>query len=405
MPDPGAGPRAKPWGRSHRRRRTLEVDGAEQQQVGLGGQCGQETGQQPPAGLAHPLVDVQQVQALVATQCPWADAVEVPRLIEEAWPEAQLCPVAWLASALCLPGVGGPASAWVPTSPGSWKICTAEKRPGASASCCRAPCTQASSGGYARMAPRRSRVSPRVPVGRGEAQRGARGCTCCSRLGQPGGTGGAHGSACSDDECSTHGSANSRTHGGAPSSANSSADSRAQSRAHGSAHSRAHGSAHSSANSRAHGRAHSDAHSSVSADAHRQPLTQQEVREPHGNVDGGEEQVGIRLGSLRHVLVEAEGEGAQRLGHGCLLLPRGHPADLGRLLIPGARRGAGAQGARGALGGACCGCCCAPVGQGARLLGCSLRRVGAGGLCSLKGDIQAGQLLGVGMGGGRRQLR
>lgn len=165
-------------------------------------------------------------------------------------------------------------------------------------------------------------------------------------------------------------------------------------RAHGCAHSRAHGSAHSSANSngnsRAHGRAHSNAHSSVSTDAHRQPLTQQEVREPHGNVDGGEEQVGIRLGSLCHVLVEAEGEGAQRLGHGCLLLPCGHPADLGRLLIPGARRGAGAQGARGALGGAGCGCCCAPVGQGAWLLGCSLRRVGAGGLWSLKGDIQGG---------------
>lgn len=133
-----------------------------------------------------------------------------------------------------------------------------------------------------------------------------------------------------------------------------------------------------------------------------EPLTQQEVGQPQGHVEGGEEQVGAGLGRLRHVPVETHGEGAQGLSHRRPLRPRGLPAGLGGVLVAGARRGACAQGAEGILGGPGGSSCCAPTGGGPGLLGCWSWLLGARGLLALEGDVQGGLLLGAGRRRGRR---
>lgn len=133
-----------------------------------------------------------------------------------------------------------------------------------------------------------------------------------------------------------------------------------------------------------------------------EPLTQQEVGQPQGHVEGGEEQVGAGLGRLHHVPVETHGEGAQGLGHRRPLRPRGRPAGLGGVLVAGARRGACAQGAEGILGGPGGSSFCAPAGGGPGLLGCWPWLLGVQGLLALEGDVQGGLLLGAGRRRGRR---
>lgn len=133
-----------------------------------------------------------------------------------------------------------------------------------------------------------------------------------------------------------------------------------------------------------------------------EPLTQQEVGQPQGHVEGGEEQVGAGLGRLRHVLVETHSEVAQGLGHRRPLRPRGLPAGLGGVLVAGARRGACAQGAEGILGGPGGSSCRAPAGGGPGLLGCWPWLLGVQGLLALEGDVQGGLLLGAGRRWGRR---
>lgn len=134
-----------------------------------------------------------------------------------------------------------------------------------------------------------------------------------------------------------------------------------------------------------------------------EPLTQQEVRQPQGHVEGGEEQVGAGLGRLRHVPVETHGKGAQGLGHRRPLRPCGCPAGLGWVLVTGAQWGACAQGAEGILGGPGGSSCCAPAGGGPGLLGCWSWLLGVQGLLALEGDVQGGLLLGAGRRRGRRR--
>jgi len=254
------------------------VDGAEQQQAGLGGQCRQEARQQPPAGPPHPLIDVPQVQALVAAQGLRPGAVEVPRLIEEAGPEAQLCPAARLASASCLLGIGGPAGArltWVVEDLRGGEeagragelpqgaVCTGQLRR------VRQDGGQALTGlttgacGHRAKSARRPWVQPGMVVGTQVVPTAmTRAAPTAMPTAKPMATstpvptaepsGGTHDGA--------HGSANGKAHRDAHGRAHSHAHSCANSRAHG----RARGNAHSRAHSRTHGRAHCCAHGSPS---------------------------------------------------------------------------------------------------------------------------------------------